>query len=955
VTRPLRQLRPYTPAREDPAELSARTVGRDELIDTVVRRLRTAATTGNRPHTLLVGPRGAGKSHLIRVALHRLGAEPGLVVAELDEDVVGLASYTDILIEIHSRLAASTADAPGRDVAELERRIIELAGGRVIALVIENLTRVFEAIGLDGQRNLRSFMETSGQIVILASAPLLFPAVSDRKEPWYGSFGIEHLPELDVAEGAELIRRISVANHETELPAYLQTEAGIARLNALNVLAGGSPRLWTIMSTCLNIELLDDLVAAVEQLLENLVTYYQQRLWELPAAEAQLVRALALGPPSTTARELARQTGRDERTTASLLGRLISAGWVTSEKLPGTDQRKTWYRLREPLLRHHFQYRGQEREPLRLIIDILRAWFDPGTRREQLLTTRPSSQAERHLIASLRLDPPERSDAPYAAGDLRDLLRYAKTWQVDGGDQLGTPSAGLLIEAICVALLDGPAAATALLDARNTSPDVRSRADQVIQVAAEQSDSSLFDRVVAALNAAATASAGTDDYRVLALIAAGWNAEEDPVVKSERLAAIDEADKGDRLSLAIRHDLLIWMSRAGDNRDAISRYPELITAERELLGPDHPDVLESLETYAWTLYAGGQDLGAAEAYAECVVALTRALGPDDRRTLRARMWRAAALGYAEESDRSLSEFSAVIAHQARVLTSRDPDLLLTRQLQAFRLGFSGNMAEAIKAYVSLIADRVALYGAEDTTTLEVRHRYAHHLGRSGRFDDALAEFQAVIDDRTRILGQDHRDTIDSRHWQAYWLAKCGQLAEAIAAFEAVIADGTRALGHADRDTVYSRLWLARVLAVSGSAAEIQLAISQLRELLADSIGAFGAYDLDTLEIRTELGAVLGLAGEYDEAIRLLAEVIDTYLVDVPTHQADSKFAALVLANVLVASLREGRSLPSRSELGSFGESDAYDMFRDFADGLAGSGEALARLPGELRSLIDHPR
>lgn len=952
MTSSLRPLRPYTPAREEPAELSARTVGRDELIDTVVRRLRTAATTGNRPHTLLVGPRGAGKSHLIQVALYRLGAEPGLVVAELDEDAVGLASYADVLIEIHRRLAGPAAGNPGRDIAELESRIIALAGSRVIALVIENLPRVFDAIGLDGQRNLRSFMETSGQIIILASAPLLFPGVSDRKEPWYGSFGIEHLPELDVAEGAELIRRISVANNETELPAYLETDAGIARLNALNVLAGGSPRLWTIMSTCLNIELLDDLVTAVEQLLESLVTYYQQRLWELPPAEAQLIRALALGPHSITARELAQQTGRDERTTASLLGRLASAGWVTSEKLPGTDQRKTWYRLREPLLRHHFEYRGQEREPLRLIIDFLRAWFDPGTRRLQLLTTRPSSQAERHLIASMRLDPPEQSDAPYAAGDVHDLLRYAKAWQVDGTDELGTPTAGLLIEAICVALLDGTAAAHQLLDARNASPEVRSRAEQLIGVATDDdADRSVPERVLAALDAAAEISLGSKDHRVLALIAAGWNAEEDPYAKCERLAAISEPDEVDRLSLAIRHNLLASSLSAKRFQEVIAGYPRLIAAERERLGPDHPDVLQSLENFAWALYKCEQDRAATEAYSECVAELTRALGPCHRRTLRARMWEAETLGTARHFDRSLSAFSEIIADQTRILGGNDPDVLEARDLQAFRLGFAGHVEEATKAFISLIADRVALYGSDDVETLDVRHRYAQHLALSQRYADALAAFEALITDRTRILGRYHRDTLRSRHWQAYSVGMSGDYTKATAAYEVLIADKTRAFGPTDRDTLNSRSWLATMLSLSGTDEETALAITHLRELVTEFRRTFGESDPDTVENEVDLAHLLSRVGKYEEAVPLLVRSVDACLRS-PLSEESLRYATHGLIDVLVMSLRDGRPLPPQAQLGMFGESDAYDVLRDFADGVAGSGEALGRLPTELRSLID---
>jgi hypothetical protein len=101
--------------------------------------------------------------------------------------------------------------------------------------------------------------------------------------------------------------------------------------------------------------------------------------------------------------------------------------------------------------------------------------------------------------------------------------------------------------------------------------------------------------------------------------------------------------------------------------------------------------------------------------------------------------------------------------------------------------------------------------------------------------------------------------------------------------------------------------------------------------------------------------LLGDVGEYDEAVPMLVRGIDACPLPPLDSQNNLEHANQALTKVLVTSLREGRSLPPRSELGSFGESDTYDMLCDFADGLAGSGEALARLPGELRSLIDQAR
>ena len=61
----------FTPSASDPAELDAMTVGRDALLDTLVHRISSAARDGSRPHTLLVAPRGAGKTHTLHVAVRR--------------------------------------------------------------------------------------------------------------------------------------------------------------------------------------------------------------------------------------------------------------------------------------------------------------------------------------------------------------------------------------------------------------------------------------------------------------------------------------------------------------------------------------------------------------------------------------------------------------------------------------------------------------------------------------------------------------------------------------------------------------------------------------------------------------------------------------------------------------------------------------------------------------------
>ena len=95
--RPVRKVRPFSPSQESPAVLSDRTVGRERDLEILVARLISAAQSGNRAHSLLIGPRGAGKTHLLNVAMHRARQHPDVerrvVFVRFDEDAVGSAGH----------------------------------------------------------------------------------------------------------------------------------------------------------------------------------------------------------------------------------------------------------------------------------------------------------------------------------------------------------------------------------------------------------------------------------------------------------------------------------------------------------------------------------------------------------------------------------------------------------------------------------------------------------------------------------------------------------------------------------------------------------------------------------------------------------------------------------------------------------------------------------------------
>jgi len=372
-------VRPFTPTQESVEDLERRTVGRDRLLGVLSGRLRLAATTRTRQHTLLIGPRGSGKTHLLQVALSRAQADPetaqGLAIARVAEDAVGVNSYVDLLRELARSLGVGVDRERNQGV--LERALLDAVGERTLVFVIENLDRVFRSLDTPGQEDLRSWVETSGRILILATTPALFKSLQNRKKPWFGGLIETPLEGLSAEDGRELLTRIAADRGDQALADELQSDRGLARVQALSQLTAGSPRIWMLLSDCLDVESLDDLIPAVESLVEGLSPYYQSLLWDLPDNHQAIVRLLAEGPSAAlTASEISAETGLTQQTVSKALGLLKENRWVRDEKLPTGDQRPTWYSLREPMLRHHFQWRATGGESLRLTTGLLREWYD---------------------------------------------------------------------------------------------------------------------------------------------------------------------------------------------------------------------------------------------------------------------------------------------------------------------------------------------------------------------------------------------------------------------------------------------------------------------------------------------------------------------------------------------------------------------------------------------------
>jgi len=382
----------HNPSAQDPKVLEAITVQREPLIAGLVAAVLD--TGGGLRHQLLVGPRGMGKTHILTLVASRVRDNPradAVVLAWLDEDPWAIRTYDKFLAAIIARVAAETDDSDlerraedlrssdGTRSLEGEEVLREALGARRLVLLVENLDEVFRRIGPDGQAKLRAFVENWRGLLILASAPQLFEGVREHASPFYGFFAITHLDELSLASAEQLLKRVAELRGDTDLLRFLETETATRRLETIEALAGGHPRIWLLFAGCISIAAIDQLVPLFLEALDELTPYYQDRLRELSDQQQELVVILAESGGALSNRALAERSGIAQNQIATMLRQLTDRGYVRAakvdEKVAGGDQRMSYWELREPLMRLCLDVKQARGKPLRMVVEFLRAWY----------------------------------------------------------------------------------------------------------------------------------------------------------------------------------------------------------------------------------------------------------------------------------------------------------------------------------------------------------------------------------------------------------------------------------------------------------------------------------------------------------------------------------------------------------------------------------------------------
>ena len=339
-------------------------------------------------HTLVIGPRGSGKTHLLlRVAVEvrrntRLSGLFPIVFAEESYEVTTcgefwleclghLAEQAPTDVRDNLRLTYEELRATPDDQVLAERclgALLDFADrfGTRLLLVVENLNMLFSDMFDDeaGWR-LRKTLQTEPRVTLLASATSRFEEIDRPDRALFELFRLITLRPLTTDECATLWQVVA------------GTPSSHRAVRPLEILTGGNARLVAIIARFGDGQSFRALMGNLLDLVDDHTEYFKSHLEALPPQERKVYLALARLWKPATAREVATAARLDANRCSALLSRLADRGTVIAESV--TPRRKQ-YHLSERLYNIYYLLRlgGGSDRLVRALIDFMVCLYAPG-------------------------------------------------------------------------------------------------------------------------------------------------------------------------------------------------------------------------------------------------------------------------------------------------------------------------------------------------------------------------------------------------------------------------------------------------------------------------------------------------------------------------------------------------------------------------------------------------
>jgi len=357
-----RQFVKYNPAFLDTGKLVENFVVRETDLQMIARTVRDNMAASNQ-HVLVIGPRGSGKTTLVRRVSAEIRRDEALDKAwyplVFAEESYNALTAADFWLESIFHLAEQTGD--GRWMASHddlrrdpdEKRLAQRALGKLldfadsigkrILLIVENLDMLLSEFSDETDAwALRHTLMNEPRLMLLATATGRFEQIDHPAKAMFEMFRIHELKPLDDEE----CNRIWALVTGEPLPGE--------QIRPIRILTGGNARLIAIIARFGANRSFSELLEELVDLIDEHTDYIKSHLDNMAPKERKVYLALAELWSVATAKEIADMARMDVNATSALLNRLASRGKVVAEGKSKKDRR---YRLAEGIYNLYYLMR----------------------------------------------------------------------------------------------------------------------------------------------------------------------------------------------------------------------------------------------------------------------------------------------------------------------------------------------------------------------------------------------------------------------------------------------------------------------------------------------------------------------------------------------------------------------------------------------------------------------
>lgn len=301
----------YNPSQVPKPVLLAEFTARRGMMDDLLGIMRSNEPGHPCQHSLLIGPRGFGKTTSLYALKYRLEDDPRLIKTWIpllfDEENYHIADLADFWLECLRLAEIALGQKGGVTYASLhtsrDPRLEDQAREAFLALLsktrrralllVDNLNDVLAVVDDDeSQHRLRAFLMEESQVCLVGTASSFFDDISLSDRPFFNLFRTFRLDSFTVEEMKTALRAMADARAETSR--HIQWPEKEGYWIGLHILTGGNPRLVKIIYQLMERGVTADFQAQLEGLLDAYTPYFKHRIEAMSPQQRRVFDAIAL-------------------------------------------------------------------------------------------------------------------------------------------------------------------------------------------------------------------------------------------------------------------------------------------------------------------------------------------------------------------------------------------------------------------------------------------------------------------------------------------------------------------------------------------------------------------------------------------------------------------------------------------------------------------------------------